>query len=190
MGGPIAQLLWKRHREAVAGLVLCATSDRFVPVQRERLIFVTAMSAAIGTSRFGSLLTHLPVRAVRARVAAVATRERPESLRAWAAAEMRRHDWRMVAEAARAIGVYDSSPWIADIDVPTAVLVTTEDKAISPMEQMRLLLAIRQAELHRIDDGHTVCARGRFGPPLVDTCLSVAARIAGSVPSVAAAPIS
>ena len=25
MGGPIAQLLWKRHPEKVAGLVLCAT---------------------------------------------------------------------------------------------------------------------------------------------------------------------
>ena len=31
MGGPVAQLLWKRHREQVDGLVLCATSDRFVP---------------------------------------------------------------------------------------------------------------------------------------------------------------
>jgi pimeloyl-ACP methyl ester carboxylesterase len=183
MGGPIAQLLWKRHPELVAGLVFCATSDRFVPVQRERMIFVTAMSAAIGTSRFGDLVTRFPVRALRARAAA-GPRERPDSLRAWAAAEMRRHDWRMVAEAARAIGVFDSSTWVGEIDVPTAVVVTTEDKAISPMEQMRLLLAIRDAELRRIDDGHTVCARGRFGPPLVDACRSVAARIAGTVPSV------
>jgi pimeloyl-ACP methyl ester carboxylesterase len=189
MGGPIAQLLWRRHPDAVSGLVLCATSDRFVPVQRERMIFVTAMSAAIGTSRFGGLITRFPVRAIRARAGSVA-RERPDSLRTWAAAEMRRHDWRMVAEAARAIGVYDSSEWIGDIDVPTTVLVTTEDKAIAPMEQMRLLLAIPDAELHRLDDGHTVCARGRFGPPLVDACRSVAARIAGPVPSVAPAPIS
>src|SRR5262245_19542974 len=141
------------------------------------MIFVTAMSAAIGTSRFGSLLTRLPGRAIRAR-AGTAARERPDSLRAWAAAEMRRHDWRMVAEAARAIGVFDSSAWIGDIDVPTCVLVTTEDKAIAPLEQMRLLLAIHDAELHRIDDGHTVCARGRFGPPLVGACRAVAARIA------------
>ena len=67
MGGPIAQLLWKRHPEKVAGLVFCATSDRFVPVSRERMVFVTAMSAAIGTSRFGALLTRFPVQAVRAR---------------------------------------------------------------------------------------------------------------------------
>ena len=103
---------------------------------------------------------------------------------------MRRHDWRMVAEAARAIGVYDSSPWIGDIDVPTTVLVTTEDKAISALEQMRLLLSIPQAELQRIDDGHTVCARGRFGPPLVGACQSVAARIGRLAPSAAGAPIS
>ena len=30
MGGPIAQLLWRRHPDRVAGLVLCATSYRFV----------------------------------------------------------------------------------------------------------------------------------------------------------------
>ena len=122
--------------------MLGATSDRFVPVSRERLVFVTAMSAAIGTSRFGG--DRSPgCRAVPcgSRAANVA-HERPDSLRAWAAAEMRRHDWRMVAEAARAIGVYDASAWIGDIDVPTTVLVTTEDKAISPLEQMRLLLAI------------------------------------------------
>jgi len=29
MGGPIAQLLWKRHPELVEGLVLCATSRNF-----------------------------------------------------------------------------------------------------------------------------------------------------------------
>ena len=41
--------------------------------------------------------------------------------------------------------------WIGDIDVPTTVLVTTEDKAISPLEQMRLLLSIpeRRAAAHR-----------------------------------------
>jgi pimeloyl-ACP methyl ester carboxylesterase len=189
MGGPIAQLLWKRHPETVAGLVFCATSDRFVPVSRERLVFVTAMSAAIGTSRFGGIITRMPSRALRSRAVSAAP-ARPDSLRAWAAAEMRRHDWRMVAEAARAIGVYDASSWIGDIDVPTTVLVTTEDKAISPLEQMRLLLSIPHAELQRLDDGHTVCARGRFGPPLVEACLSVASRIDRPVPSAVGAPIS
>lgn len=176
MGGPVAQLLWKRHRDAVAGLVFCATSDRFVPGVRERLVFVTAMSAAAGSTRVGQAVTRLPVAMVRQRVPA-AVRARPASLRAWASAEMRRHDWRMVAEAAHAIGTYDASRWIGEVDVPAAVLVTTEDRAVPPTDQLRLLVHISHATLHRVDDGHTVCARRRFAPPLVDACLDVASRL-------------
>ncbi len=176
MGGPVAQLLWKRHPDLVAGLVFVATSDRFVPVARERLLFVTAMSATAGTTRLGQALTKLPVGLIRQRVPE-AVKARPASLRAWASAEMRRHDWRMVAEAAHAVGTFNSSRWIGGVDVPTAVLVTTEDRAVPPGDQMRLLVEIPHATLHRIDDGHTVCAKRRFAPPLVDACLDVSARI-------------
>src|SRR3954451_20398801 len=31
MGGPIAELTWRRHRDRVEGLVLCATAARFAP---------------------------------------------------------------------------------------------------------------------------------------------------------------
>ena len=53
MGGPIAQLLWRRHPDQVAGLVLCATSYRFVRGARERVIFGTMMATAVGTTRTG-----------------------------------------------------------------------------------------------------------------------------------------
>ena len=36
MGGPIAQLVWRRHRDLVDGLVLCATSATFQGTSRER----------------------------------------------------------------------------------------------------------------------------------------------------------
>ncbi len=169
MGGPVAQLLWKRHRDRVDGLVLCATSDRFVPVTRERLVFVSAMSAAAGGTRLGQMATRVPVGWVRRRIP-VGVRARPESLRAWASAEMRRHDWRMVMEAAHAVGTYDASRWIDEIDVPTSVLVTTRDRAVPPIDQMRLLLGIEGSTLHRLDDGHTVCARRRFAGPLLSAC--------------------
>ncbi len=175
MGGPVAQLLWKRHRQRVNGLVFCATSDRFVSVTRERLIFVTAMSALAGSTRAGQLATRVPVRLVRNRIPA-GVRDRPASLRAWASAEMRRHDWRMVMEAAHAIGTYDSSKWIGQIDVPTAVLITAKDRAIPPIDQMRLVLGVKGATLHRIEDGHTVCARRRFAAPLVAACQATTAR--------------
>jgi pimeloyl-ACP methyl ester carboxylesterase len=90
---------------------------------------------------------------------------------------MRRHDWRMVAEAAGAIGTYDASRWIGQVDVPTAVLVTTEDRAVVPTEQARLAVRIPTATLHKVDDGHVVCARPRFGPVVLDAVHDVAARI-------------
>lgn len=176
MGGPIAQLLWKRHPEKVSGLVLCATADRFVPGRREQLVFVTAMGAAAGSTRFGQLLTRVPVGVVQRHVPA-GVRARPESFRRWARAEMGRHDWRMVAEAAAAIGTYDAARWIGDIDVPTAVVVTTDDKAVPATEQARLVVRIPNATIHRVDDGHIVCSRPLFGPLLTRAVRDVADRI-------------
>ncbi|HEV7760496.1 MAG TPA: alpha/beta hydrolase [Acidimicrobiales bacterium] len=177
MGGPIAQLLWKRHPEKVAGLVLCATSDRFVPGRREQLVFVTAMGAVAGTTRLGDLVTRVPVGWFQNRVPA-GVRTRPETFRRWARAEMRRHDWRMVAEATGAIGNYDASRWIGDIDVPTAVLITTEDKAVAPIDQARLALRIPTASMHKVDDGHIVCAKPRFGGVLRRVVDDVARQVA------------
>lgn len=175
MGGPIAQLLWRRHPEKVDGLVLCATADRFVPGRREQMVFVTAMGAAAGSTRLGQLATQLPISIVQRRIPA-GVRARPDSFRRWARAEMRRHDWRMIAEAAGAIGTYDASGWIREIDVPTAILVTTEDRAVPPTEQARLIVGIPTATIHRIDDGHVVCARPRFGSALTDAVLDVVGR--------------
>src|SRR5947209_1940927 len=39
MGGPVAQLLWKRHTDRVGGLVLCATSRNFGGRPPERAFF-------------------------------------------------------------------------------------------------------------------------------------------------------
>ena len=176
MGGPIAQLLWRRHPERVRGLVLCATSDRFVPGRREQLVFVTAMGAIAGTTRIGDVVTRVPVGWIQNRVPA-GVRSRPDSFRRWARAEMRRHDWRMVAEATGAIGNYNASRWIGTVDVPTAVLVTTEDRAVAPIDQARLALRIPTATMHKVDDGHIVCAKPSFGPLLRRVVDDVAARI-------------
>lgn len=175
MGGPIAQLLWRQHPAKVSGLVLCATADRFVPGRREQLVFATAMAAATGSTRAGQALTRVPLGLVQRRIPP-GLRSRPASFRAWARAEMGRHDWRMVTEAAAAIGTYDASGWIGDIDVPTAVVVTTEDRAIPPTEQARLLVAIRHSTFHRVEDGHVVCARPLFTRPLLTACQDVAGR--------------
>jgi pimeloyl-ACP methyl ester carboxylesterase len=175
MGGPVAQLVWKRHRAKVDGLVLCSTSHAFVPGMRERLIFTSMMMAAAGTTRAGQLATFLP-RSIAKQFAPVAVRGRPDTMQRWAAAEMRRHDWRLVLEAGNAIGHYNAGKWIGDIDVPTAVLITTRDRAIEPGQQAKLAFAIPGATIHRIEDGHVVCTSPTFAAPLLDACFDVAVK--------------
>ncbi|MBA3282914.1 MAG: alpha/beta hydrolase, partial [Acidimicrobiia bacterium] len=154
MGGPIAQLLWHRHPHKVSGLVLCATSNRFVPGVRERLAFVTVVSAIAGSTRIGQLATRVPLASLQRRIPR-SVRARPDSLRRWAAAEMGRHDARMVAEALAATTSFDSRKWLHNVDVPTALMVTTNDKAIPPQEQLRILAAIPGASVTHHDEGHT-----------------------------------
>jgi len=176
MGGPVAQLLWRRHPAKVDGLVLCATSHSFVPGVRERLVFTSAMAAAAGTTRLGGLVASWPHSVVKQWVP-VSTRGRPNSIQLWAAAEMRRHDWRMILEAGHAIGHYDARQWIGEVDIPTAVMVTVRDRALEPSQQEKLAMSIPGAAVHRIEDGHVACAGPSFAAPFVDVCLDVASRV-------------
>ena len=173
MGGPIAQLLWHRHPEKVAGLVFCATSNRFVPGVRERLAFVTAVSAIAGSTRIGQLATRIPLAPWQRRIP-TAVRARPDSLRRWAGAEMRRHDARMVTEALAATTNFDSRRWLNKVEVPTSIMVTSNDHAVPPQEQLRLYLAIPHATVRLHDEGHTWCAKPSFGRAVVHACHDVA----------------
>jgi 3-oxoadipate enol-lactonase len=173
MGGPVAQLLWRRHPELVSGLVLCATSYRFVNGARERFIFSSMMATAVGTTRAGDLLARAPG---MPRYVPRAGAVRPTTLRTWAAGEMRRHDVVKLMEAGQAIGSYNARRWIGEVDVPTTVMVTTKDRAIAPSEQHKLASAIPGAEVQLVDDGHVVCAKREFGPALVRAVDSVVAR--------------
>jgi 3-oxoadipate enol-lactonase len=173
MGGPVAQLLWRRHPELVEGLVLCATSYRFVNGTRERFVFGSMMATAVGTTRAGELMARWPG---MPHYVPRAGAGRPTTLRSWAAGEMRRHDLVKVMEAGQAIGSYNARRWIGEIDVPTTVLITTKDRAIPAVEQHKLADAIPGSEVHLVDDGHVVCARPSFGPVLTRAVDSVAVR--------------
>ncbi len=174
MGGPIAQLLWHRHRELCSGLVLGATAAGFIPGVRERVVFTSMMAAAVGTTRLGELATHMPllppgVRPILARSTG------PGTLPNWAAREFRRHDWRMLMEAGHSLGTYHAS-WIGDVDVPTSVVLTTGDTAVAPRLQRMMADSIRGCTVHELDDGHIACARGSFAAPLLAAIDDVAHR--------------
>jgi pimeloyl-ACP methyl ester carboxylesterase len=168
MGGPVAQLLWRRHRDLVDGLVLCATSAGFMPHRVARLGYqawmfgLASIARAAALAPVGPALPTLPF----------ATNTMP----AWAAAEIRRHDWRMIIEAGQSLSTYHAG-WIGEVDVPTAIVCTTQDRGVPPGLQLETAAAIRGATVHRINDGHLACANPRFAEPLVRACVDVAGRV-------------
>ncbi len=168
MGGPVAQLMWRRHRDLVDGLVLCATSAGFVPHRLMRNAYQAAMLGATAMARLAwpsRLLPPVPMVSMH-----------PATMPAWAAAEMRRHDWRMIIEAGHSISTYSAHRWIGEVDVPTAIVCTTEDRGVSPSLQLATAEAIRGATVHSVADGHLACANARFVDPLLEACLDVAGR--------------
>lgn len=172
MGGPIAQLLWQRHPDKVAGLVLCATAPEFgVGIRRLTDTYLGALS---GVARMTGPLAAVPAAGAQALRSIRANR--PAGFLEWAAEEMRRHDVRMLTEAARSISRFDSRPWIGDVDVPTTVLRTTRDRIVDPENQTYLVRSINRARVIDHEHGHFACAKTSFTEPLVDACRDVAWR--------------
>jgi 3-oxoadipate enol-lactonase len=169
MGGPIAQLLWRRHRDLVSGLVLCATAPGFVPISTARLAYQTWMLGLAGGARLAALAPAVP--------GIPFGRNDSRRLPAWVAAEMRRHDWRMIVEAGQSLSTYYAGRWIGEVDVPTAVLCTTHDRAVQPKLQREMAAAIPGATVHDFEAGHLACRRADFGAPLLGACHDVADRV-------------
>lgn len=176
MGGPVAQLLWHRHPEVVAGMVLAATGSSFVTDGGQRDFYTSAMATVAGAARLGGTLAHLPSAGAR-RLVSGRRGGRPARFRDWAVGELRRHDWRMLLEAGGAIGRFDSRGWIGDVDVPTTVVITTRDVAIHPDTQLGMARAIPEASVKTMDQGHTACTRNGFGDKMLEAGLEVAARL-------------
>lgn len=159
MGGPIAQLTWHRHRDRLAGLVLCATAHRFRGIEPVR-----------------DLAPMLVLR-LRASAQAQAKRSRLDrDLRRWMASEIALTDRRRAMQAGFSLARFDSSAWIGDVDVPHAVVVTTRDAAVVPSRQRRLVAALPDPTVVEAAVDHAGCVtRPRlFVPALLEAVSSVA----------------
>ncbi|MEZ5320919.1 MAG: alpha/beta hydrolase [Microthrixaceae bacterium] len=177
LGGPVAQLLWRRHPDLVRGLVFCGTSSSFIPGVQQRLIFAASMAALAGTTRTAQVMRYVPATLRKGLPGPLQGNRRPTSLQVWAAQEMRRHDMRMTMEAGVAIATFNSRRWIHQVDVPTTVLITTKDHAVTPAAQLQLATDIPGASIRRYDEGHTSPVLESFGTAITDACLDVEAAI-------------
>lgn len=174
MGGPIAQLVWHRHRDLVAGLVLCATSASFRGTARERMLHAaaTGSTAVVGTASIG--------RMTNAALGKLTSWRGRRDDAWWGFDQVNGHDWPQILEAGRATLRFDSRRWIGEVDVPTAVVVNDRDVVVPTHRQDDLAARIDDAARWRIPGGHDVCttAPERFVPALVDACRTVVARAA------------
>ena len=169
MGGPISQLLWRRHRDLVDGMVLSATTMGFMPKRVVRRAYQAWMFGAAAGARALSVTPLLP--------GLPALNMATKSMPAWAAAEVRRHDWRMIVEAGQSISTYYAGRWIGEVDVPTSVVVTEADHGVPADLQLATAEAIPGATVHRVDEGHLACAKESFAEPFVGACLDVLSRV-------------
>jgi 3-oxoadipate enol-lactonase len=173
MGGPIAQLLWHRHRDRVGGLVLCATSRDFGGNLRQQALLSGMLPGLTVLAR------STPAPARQAMVSRMLDARLPEfPARDWVIGEMRRSDLAAVAEAAAALGRFSSRDWIGGVDAPTAVVITELDRLVAPARQRRLAAAIPGATVHPVAGDHDVCVArpDLLVPVLLDACRSVTTR--------------
>lgn len=150
MGGLIAQLLYRRHRNLVTGLVLCGTARNFRGSPFERmaaLMWPATMAAmrwnpmyqAVGAQHLGSAL--------------IGWVSDPRA-RHWARAQMRQTSVATALSAIQAASDFTSHDWVAGIDVPTAVIVTTRDHLVPPRRQHKLAAAIPGAATYEFNGDH------------------------------------
>jgi 3-oxoadipate enol-lactonase len=187
MGGPIAQLLWDRHPDRVAGLVLCATAGvlgsrppgpQLPSGQRpvSSLIRVTAQGMALGASLVpADAQRELARRVMHDRLAG-------SPLAEWSVEERSRVDVAALIRAGLDLARYNAREILPRIDVPVAVVETENDLVVSPRRQERMAAAIPHARVFPIAADHAACveAADLFVPALLAACDDVTRRIAAA----------
>jgi 3-oxoadipate enol-lactonase len=181
MGGAIAQLMWRRHPERVAGLVLCSTARNYRGATRERFFFPVLTAAMHPLSRLA--LTR--VERMAATLPELPSLEIADPA-AWGKAEFRSTSAWSMPEVLGELGRFNSAAWIEGVDVPTAVVVTVADHTIPERRQRRLAACIEGARVHEAPGGHAsiVLGSATWLPVFLEAVADVVGRL-DDEPSVA-----
>jgi 3-oxoadipate enol-lactonase len=158
MGGPIAALLARHHPERVAGVVLAATAmDWSGPRMKAFWRTMAGLRLALGLAP--ESIWRRGLRAGGFPESAVTT---------WTAAELSRGNSVDIAEAGRELGRFDSRAWIAGLDAPGAVIVTTQDTGVPPAKQRALAAAMSAPAFEvRGDHGAVIVRADDFNAQLL-----------------------
>jgi pimeloyl-ACP methyl ester carboxylesterase len=170
MGGATAQVLWHRHAERVAGLVLCSTAARWRGHLGERA-FYTVLPAVNKL-----FLSSVPE---RVRLHAEGLPEVPldsPHLGAWALAELRSTSPWVLPHVMAELGRFDARPWIGGVAVPTGMVITARDRAIPTARQRQLAELLPDAYVREAPGGHAslVFDRENWTPVFLEVVAAVA----------------
>ncbi len=166
MGGAIAQLLARNHPQAASGLVLSGTAQHWQdPVLRRYWRVMGPLGLALSVAPRLSWRWGMAYAGIR-----------PSPRTAWMMAEMVRHSARDIAEAGRELGRFDSRPWLSQLTLPSAVVVTTKDEGVPPSKQRELAAALRAATFEAPINHVEITARPQlYNPALLEAIAAVRA---------------
>lgn len=164
LGGAVAQHLARAHPDRVSGLVLAATSARLHRPTPVSQAFAAAEAAMAGVRRVGRTP---PVRRAAGRLAGPLADDWLDS------------DPDVGLAYLPVLREHDARPWVGDLAVPTAVVVTTRDVLVPPRSQLALARATgatSDGRVERVAAGHGACliAPARFVPAFLRALDSVA----------------
>ena len=171
MGGMVAQLLYRRHAALVSGLVLCATAGNGGGSPAEKLAALALPAAAMWWNPALQLVS-----AEVLGPALLGPIDDPATA-SWARTQLSRTTLATAVSAMQAVGEFNSDGWISQVDVPTAVVVTTRDRILPASRQFELARAVPGASVHEVAADHAVVitAPQVFTPALLEACRSVVA---------------
>ena len=170
MGGMVAQLVYRRHASLLSGLVLCSTAGNVGSPAQELAAF--ALPAAAAGLRWNPVLQLVSAEVLGS--ALLGPIEDPATA-SWARAQLGRTTLVSAVSAVQAACQFSSDGWISQVDIPTAVVVTTRDRIVPAGRQLGLARAIPGASVHEVDADHAVCitAPQVFARTLLEACWSV-----------------
>lgn len=167
IGGLVAQVFVRRHPELVAGIVLSATACSFdVPTEQGVIRLLTRAARRV------------PERLRRAAMLSLLAPKSADCPRGrWLLDEVRRHDTLALLDAAEAAAKFNSAPWLGASDLPSAVIVTSDDLVVPAEAQRELAKTLARSSVHEIAGDHFACIKRpvEFNSALVAACACVSA---------------
>jgi 3-oxoadipate enol-lactonase len=173
MGGGIAQLVWRRHPDRVTSMVLCSTGPFFGSHDPQR---------QTNMSNIGRLMKVIHPPHVQPQAAKLDDRSVPDTV--WALRQFLSTPVSRLGTLGDGMSYFDSQPWLGEIDVPTAVLLSLKDRVIPLWRQQLLTDNIPGVLTVEVNGGHACCVleADEFIPKFLDAARRVTAHVKETAP--------